>query len=441
MTTQLTEVDGSSRWSVIRRAVLWLLFLGPFFYLTYGTANWFASQQSHVPNLAFEWEHHVPFIAWSIIPYWSVNLFYAIALFVNDSPEQVDRLAKRYLTAQIVAVLCFVAFPLTATFVKPATAGLPGFMFDVLGGFDKPFNQAPSLHIALLIIIWDQMRRIMGDAMRVVWHVWCLLIGLSVLTTYQHHAVDIPAGALLGLFALWLFPRSGPSPLAGFRFNFDTRAKRIGFCYLAGAVPFLALAIHGLSITGYAIFWLWPATALAVVALGYLGAGAGIFQKQTDGSVSLASRWLLWPYRLFARLNVRFWTRKLPPHVELADGVFLGRYPKPAELSPFAAVVDLAAEMVPPRHLPSHSIEWKSFGALDLVAPSSETVRLASDAVEAARHHGPVLICCALGFQRSAAVAVAWLVSTGRVASVREAETLIRSKGWPVHLHRAEGVA
>ncbi|MBB4094454.1 phosphatase PAP2/dual specificity phosphatase family protein [Brucella pecoris] len=441
MTTQLTEVDGSSRWSVIRRAILWLLFLGPFFYLTYGTANWFASQQSHVPNLAFEWEHHVPFIAWSIIPYWSVNLFYAIALFVNDSPEQVDRLAKRYLTAQIVAVLCFVAFPLTATFVKPATAGLPGFMFDVLGGFDKPFNQAPSLHIALLIIIWDQMRRIMGDAMRVVWHVWCLLIGLSVLTTYQHHAVDIPAGALLGLFALWLFPRSGPSPLGGFHFTFDMRAKRIGFYYLAGGVPFLALAIHGLSITGYAIFWLWPATALAIVALGYLGAGAGIFQKQTDGSVSLASRWLLWPYRLFARLNVRFWTRKLPPHVELADGVFLGRYPKPAELSPFAAVVDLAAEMVPPRHLPSHSIEWKSFGTIDLIAPASETVRLASDAVEAARHRGPVLICCALGFQRSATVAVAWLVSTGHAANAREAEALIRSKGWPVHLHRAEGVA
>lgn len=437
MTTQFTELDGFSRWPVIRRAVAWLLFLGPFFYLTYGTANWLASLHDDVPNLAFNWEGHVPFIAWSIIPYWSVNLFYVIALFVNDSPEQVDRLAKRYLTAQIIAVLCFVAFPLTATFVKPATAGLPGFMFDVLGGFDKPFNQAPSLHIALLIIIWDQMRRVMGDVMLVVWHVWCLLIGLSVLTTYQHHAVDIPAGALLGLFALWLFPRSGPSPLAEFQFTSDPKARRIGFCYLAGAILFLVLAIQGLTITGYAVFWLSPATALAIVALGYFGAGARIFQKQTDGSVSLASRWLLWPYRFFARLNVRFWTRKLPPHVELTDGVFLGRFPKAAELSSFAAVIDLAAEMVPP----PHSIEWKSFGTIDLVAPSSEKVQLASDAVEAARHHGPVLVCCALGFQRSATVAVAWLVSTGRVANAREAEVLIRAKGWPVRLHLAEELA
>jgi membrane-associated phospholipid phosphatase len=249
VTAALGGIDGSSRRPVIRRAILWLLFLGPFFYLTYGTANWLASLRGDVPNLALGWESRVPFIAWSIVPYWSVNLFYAIALFVNESPEQVDRLAKRYLTAQIIAVICFVAFPLTATFVKPETSGLPGFMFDVLGGFDKPFNQAPSLHIALLIVIWDQMRRIMSSGVRIVWHIWCLLIGLSVLTTYQHHAVDIPAGALLGFFVLWLFPRTGPSPLAGFHLTDNSKARRLGSYYLAhpwsqpdGLCDFLVLA-------------------------------------------------------------------------------------------------------------------------------------------------------------------------------------------------------
>ena len=434
MTAAIGSIDGVSRRLVIRRAILWLLFLGPFFYLTYGTSNWLASLRHDVPNLAFNWEGHIPFIAWSIVPYWSVNLFYAIALFINDSPEQVDRLAKRYLTAQIIAVLCFVAFPLTATFVKPETSGLPGFMFEVLGGFDKPFNQAPSLHIALLIIIWDQMRRMMGGAMRVVWHVWCLLIGLSVLTTYQHHAVDIPAGALLGLFALWLFPRNGSSPLASFHLNSNPKARRLGLYYLAGALLFLALGIHGLGTTGYAIFWFWPGAALAIVALCYLGADIAVFQKRTDGTVSLASRWLLAPYRFFARLNIWFWTRKLPPHVELSDGVFLGRFPNATELNQFTTVIDLAAEMVAPRN----TVEWKSFSTKDLIAPAPDTVHLASNAVEAARHHGPVLICCALGFQRSATVAVDWLIGTGRVANAREAEALIRSKGWPVRLHNLE---
>ena len=30
--------------------------------------------------------------------------------------------------------------------------GFAGFLFRALGAFDKPFNQAPSLHIALLVI-------------------------------------------------------------------------------------------------------------------------------------------------------------------------------------------------------------------------------------------------------------------------------------------------
>lgn len=85
-----------------------------------------------------------------------------------------------------------------------------------------------------------------------------------------------------------------------------------------------------------------------------------------------------------------------------------------------------------------NTVEWKSFNAIDLIAPPPETVHLASNAVEIARHHGPVLICCALGFQRSATIAVDWLIGTGRVANAREAEALIRSKGWPVHLHHVE---
>ncbi len=434
MPVQSDSIDGSSRRLVIRRAILWLLFLGPFFYLTYGTANWLASLHHAVPNLAFDWGQHLPFIAWSIVPYWSVNLFYVIALFVSETPEEVDRQAKRYLTAQVIAVFCFIAFPLMATFEKPETSGLPGFMFAVLGGFDKPFNQAPSLHIALLIIIWDQMRRAMGDVWRFIWNIWCLLIGLSVLTTYQHHAVDIPAGSLLGLFALWLFPRNTPSTLSGFRLTNDPKARRIGIYYVSGAAVFLVLAIHGLTITGYAIFWLWPATALAVVATGYFGADARIFQKERDGTISLASHWLLLPYRLFARLNVWFWTRKLPPHIPLGGNVFLGRFPKGNETEAFKTIIDLAVEMNPPRHCAN----WQSFGMIDLVPPPFVKITEASHAIEAARNHGPVLICCALGFQRSAIVAIHWLIETGRVKNAKEAEMLIRAKGWPVHLHCPE---
>jgi membrane-associated phospholipid phosphatase len=37
-------------------------------------------------------------------------------------------------------------------------------------------------------------------------HIWAFLIGVSVLTAYQHHFVDVPTGALLGVACLRIWP-------------------------------------------------------------------------------------------------------------------------------------------------------------------------------------------------------------------------------------------
>ncbi|RWG67367.1 MAG: phosphatase PAP2 family protein, partial [Mesorhizobium sp.] len=396
---------------VVLRAALWLAFLAPFFYSTYGFANWLASTRDHVGSIVFSWEHHVPFVAWTIVPYWSINLFYGLSLLLNDSRQGVDRLAGRYLTAQIVAVACYILFPLTATFVRPESSGLPGFLFAVLGGFDKPFNQAPSLHIALLVIIWDHGRQRLAGPLLGLWHGWCFLIGASVLTTWQHHFIDIPTGALLGFLALWLFPAQGELPFAGFRLTADGKARRLALYYALGAALALTGAAVGAFFSALALLLLWPSLALAIVAFAYAGAGAKVFQKTADGRVSLASRILLWPYRLGARVNVWAWTRKLPPVVPVSDGVFLGRFPNAAEADGFGTVIDLAAELERPGDAPGR---WQSFGMLDLLSPPADTLDQAVAAIEPARRHGTVLICCALGFQRSATVIAGWLVASGR---------------------------
>ncbi|UDF32257.1 UNVERIFIED_ORG: phosphatase PAP2/dual specificity phosphatase family protein (plasmid) [Roseateles sp. XES5] len=427
----IAPVLATDRRAVLRAAALWLAVLAPFFYLTYGTANWLASLRSDVPNLAFGWEKHIPFLAWTIVPYWSINAFYALSLFVNETPAAVGRLARRYLTAQIIAVACFIAFPLQAIFIRPDTDGLPGFLFDVLGGFDKPFNQAPSLHIALLVIIWDHWRgRLTGKA-RMLWHGWSLLIGLSVLTTWQHHAIDIPTGALLGFFALWLFPASGVVPLAGFRLTDDARARRLAAYYAGGAGGLLVLGILETRASGAGLILLWPALALAIVALGYAGAGPGVFQKSADGRISLASCWLLLPYRFGARANLRWWTRRLPAAAEIADGVFLGRMPSRGELATYAAVIDMSAEL-PGLAVPG--LTWRAFPSMDLLPVPVPRLREAVHAVEEARRHGPVLICCALGFQRSALVTASYLMRAGFAENAVAAEAQIKAAGRPVHL-------
>ena len=424
-------VPAIDRRAVFRAAALWLAVLAPFFYLTYGTANWLASLRAEVPNLAFGWERHIPFIAWTIIPYWSINAFYALSLFVNDTPEEVGRLARRYLTAQIVAVACFIAFPLQAIFVRPETDGLPGFMFDVLGGFDKPFNQAPSLHIALLVIIWDHWRGRLHGAGLAIWHLWSLMIGVSVMTTWQHHIIDIPTGALLGLFALWLFPARNPSPLSGFKLTVDRKARRLATVYAAGAALLLLLTVAATRDSGAGLLLLWPALALAIVSLGYAGGGTGVFQKKADGRISLASRWLFLPYRLGSRINSRWWTRRLPAATEVADGIFLGRAPARKDLSTYVAVIDMTAEL-PGLGVPG--LAWHAFPSLDLLAVPVQRIREAALAVEEARRHGPVLICCALGFQRSAVVAACALIRLEHVASAAAAVAQIKAAGRPVHL-------
>ena len=137
-----------------RRAMAWLAFLGPFFFATYGLANWLASGRADVGVIVFGWERDIPFLAWTIVPYWSIDLLYALSLFVCGTRGELDTHAKRLLAAQVICVTAFLLVPLRFTFERPPVHGAFGFLFDVLAGFDRPHNQAPSLHIALLVILW-----------------------------------------------------------------------------------------------------------------------------------------------------------------------------------------------------------------------------------------------------------------------------------------------
>ena len=47
-----------------------------------------------VPAIVFEWEHAIPFMAWTIFPYWSINAFYGASLFVCRTQDELDRLLR-----------------------------------------------------------------------------------------------------------------------------------------------------------------------------------------------------------------------------------------------------------------------------------------------------------------------------------------------------------
>ena len=403
-----------------RRACAWLAFLGPFFFASYGLANWLASRRAEVAALAFDWESRIPFLAWTIVPYWSIDFLYAASFFICASRRELDVHAKRLLLAQGICVACFIAFPLRFSFERPQSAGFFGWMFDLLMGFDKPFNQAPSLHIALAVILWLLYLRHAGRWRWLV-HGGFGLIVVSVLTTYQHHFVDVPTGLAAGWLCVWLIPDAGRSPLAAARFTADPARLRLALIYAAGAALAGTAALY---VGGWALWLLWVAGALGMVSLIYAALGEGAFQKALDGSLSPAVRWLLAPYLAGAWLNSRWWTRSCAAASPVLPGLWIGRLPTRAEREALGvrAVVDVSAELP----CNSRGIHYFSVPQLDLVLPSAAQLQRAVQAIESALRTGPVLVCCALGFSRSAAAVAAWLAASGRARDMADAIEQVR---------------
>jgi membrane-associated phospholipid phosphatase len=265
--------------------------------------------------IVFDWERAIPFLPWTIGPYWAIDAIYGLSLFACANRRELDMHAKRLLTAQVIAVTMFLLVPLRYTFDRPDAEGAFGWLFQVLATFDKPFNQAPSLHIALLVILWALLAPKVSGAGRLLLDAAFALIGVSVLTTWQHHFIDIPTGALLGFFCLWLWPRDARSPLASLKLTSDAQRIRMAVRYSAGAV---VAAVVAIAVGGVGLWLFWVTTALALVAINYAFAGPAGFQKR-DGRLSPAARVLLAPYLVGARVNMWAWTRKRPSPDHIVD--------------------------------------------------------------------------------------------------------------------------
>ncbi|SPA44266.1 phosphatase PAP2/dual specificity phosphatase family protein [Cupriavidus taiwanensis] len=389
-------------------ACLLLALTGALFFSSYGFANWLASQRAEVPSFHFAWERGIPFLPWTIVPYWSIDLLYGISFFLWRSRAALLTHVKRLVLAQLVSVACFIAFPLRFSFARPAADGLPGQLFTLLGGFDLPFNQAPSLHISLLVILWLAFAAHLRGGWRWLLHGWFALIGVSVLTTWQHHLIDVPTGALVGWLCVYLLPMQLPAAAAGVP---DARTRQLSRRYGAGTVVALlcALLAVGASVT-LAFLLLWAALALACVARIYALAAPAWFQKDGDGKIAPAARWVLAPYLLGAFLNSRWWTRRAPQASAIAPGVWVGRFPTRSELRVLGAdaVLDLSAEL--PRAATAPGLAYRCVPVLDLTVPTPQQIGQAVEQLDAWQRQGRrVLVSCALGYSRSALVAAAWL--------------------------------
>lgn len=406
---------------MFKPALASLVLCGLSFYVFYGLTNYLASIRTDVGSVVFAWESSIPFVPWTIYPYWSVNLAYAASFFLAPDQLSLSIHTRRLMLAQCIAFVCFALLPLQFSFGLPEVSGIGESLFSALRAFDRPYNQAPSLHIIIVILMWDWYQRRL-QCYRWCLHVWALSVAVSVLTTWQHHFIDIPTGALVATLVIWALPWTPfPGPRVPKQWP-DMQHAKLGAYYLVGAVACIVLSFW----LGGAWLWLiWPSVSLLCVALMYFGLGTGGFALSGSGERHWAASVLLWPVLLGARINALLWTRRLEkPWSVIAPNLLLGKRPSRAEWGELGEpyIVCLCPEIAPPAKASSVSI-------LDLTFPSPQSLELATKSVQDALDRGErVLLCCALGYSRSVTVATAWMVQYGHAKTVDQAAALIREQ-------------
>jgi membrane-associated phospholipid phosphatase len=122
--------------------------------------------------------------------------------FLATKREDIHRYAAGFLLIMLAAFSCFIVMPVLGP--RPAVVPTSG-MYGLVSRYDLPFNNLPSLHMAVATysacaathVAQGKLRRLFIGVLPGV----ILLIGYSALATKQHYAVDLPPGILLGWIA------------------------------------------------------------------------------------------------------------------------------------------------------------------------------------------------------------------------------------------------
>jgi protein-tyrosine phosphatase/membrane-associated phospholipid phosphatase len=392
--------------------------LSVFFLVVYGACNWLTAQRADVGTWYFEWERRIPFLAFMILPYMSIDLFFVAGPFLCESREELRTLTRRIVMAIAAAAAGFLLLPLRFAFERPAAAGWLGAIFDGFRVLDQPHNLVPSLHITLLAILTDLYGRHTTGLLRAGLLVWFGLVGFSAVFTYQHHVIDVVGGFALAVVCFWAVPKTAsaapvvPNP-------------RVGSRYLAGALIVGLLALAGWRWTAPL---LWPAASLAIVGIAYFGVGPGIFRK-AGGRLPLSTRVLLGPCLVGQHLSLLYYRRQCRRWDEVAPGVLIGRWLSDVEAAAavragVTAVLDLTAEFS--EASPFLRLPYRNVAILDLTAPTPEQLGVAVAFIARHATTGTVYVHCKIGYSRSAAAVGAHLLAAGQAGTVGDVEARLR---------------
>ena len=156
----------------------------------------------------------------------ALPLYLSLWVYLSLAPGLLDRkdeLISYYLAMIGLASAGLAIFLFWPTAVPPS--GIDWLQHPAtaqLKGSDGTGNACPSLHVAFAVFTALQLHRLLrqlGDPgwVRLLNACWCLGILYSTLATKQHVALDVLAGAGLGLAGVLLARRFQDRPIAGAR--------------------------------------------------------------------------------------------------------------------------------------------------------------------------------------------------------------------------------
>ncbi|WP_324758428.1 phosphatase PAP2 family protein [Sphingobacterium thalpophilum] len=419
-----------------------------FFQLTYPLTAVYAGSLAAVPSFVFDFEQHIPFIPWMILPYMSSGLFFFLVPFYCGQKKELLCYARRFTFVTLIAAICFLLFPLRFSFDRPQVENpLFTMFFFFLEKYDSPFNQAPSLHVAYACLFWSVLRWKFNGWKKIILGTWLLMMGLGTLTVYQHQVIDLLTACILVLFSFILFPNAieqehnlrqesgqggrsgyertcGEGNSEGVNLNSDgerferrislTRNQQLANSYYLAGWIFMLLVLLCEGRLLLLILFVWIALLCFAVGYNYLRGNTG-FLKDHRGRIPMVKKVFYAPYQLAYWLIWRFFRKKNnPPLMELLPRCYVGPRLNASELVALGlernlVVFDLAAELEDIKLLGAME-KYYSFPLLDIAEINVHDAHVILGAMLSAYRnldeHENMVIHCTMGYSRSMLFAI-----------------------------------
>ena len=235
--------------------------------------------------------------------------------------------------------------------------------------------------------------------------IWLILLGISTLTTYQHHSIDLITGSILAHLCFILFP---------YRKNdFLYRNDQVANVYfLSGWIMILAALLLNEFSGKFWLLLLWPALMSLWVGFQYQKNNI-CFLKDRKGNISWIKKVFYAPYLFIYWIFWKFFRKNKIP-VEILPGIYISSRPDAEVLHNFGitdihSVYDLSAEMEEIQALKKqsiyHSVPFLDIGYLEI----STVKKLITDITKSytqLSENRKILIHCTMGFTRSSVIGI-----------------------------------